>query len=185
MLETGQTPAERIFARQNPKKQNYTNDNSVQKIGTGTFGAMTFPRNVNRTFIMNFTVSYTPSADRGALNDPAMNEIIQLCVDAPDTRFGRRTSLITYQATAGLRPLSSIGLAPKLGGSIRINCPFQGEARELLISAIKGGVQNGGAQGTVPVSNNTLNAAKRLRKPSVARYQPPFAYIGPDMIRFV
>jgi hypothetical protein len=184
LRETGQTPAERIFSRQNPKQQNYTVENSKQLIGRGSFGSMTFPEGVNRTFIMNLTISYTPSPDRGALNDPAMNEIIQLCVDN-DTRFGRRTTLIGYEAFTDIKPLSSLGLAPKFDGSIRINCPFQGSAREELLSALKGGARTGSAEGTLPTTNTGTNLRKLKNSLYKSPYQQPFAIIEPDMIEFV
>jgi hypothetical protein len=186
--ETGQTPAERIFSRPNPKKQNFTDSNSRQDIGKGKFGAMTFRSGINQTFIMNFTVAYSPSKEFGALNDPALNEVIQLCVEG-DTRFGRRTTVIGYEAKVDLRPLSSIGLAPKLSNEIRINCPFQGAARDQLLSALKGAANNGGsASGAVPTSpGSNLNPGSRLLRSNQTSQivTNTFAHISAGMIEFV
>jgi hypothetical protein len=134
-------PSEQLFARIEPNRKKVDDSNRKQKIGTGARKEpITFPPNGQEIqFTMNFKVEYSPNKQLGALNDPAMNEIIQLCVVPPILPPGQnRTTTIRYEAQTDIAALRWSPIKPNVGGELNINCPFQGSARDSFIAAIKG-----------------------------------------------
>ncbi len=100
---------------------------------------MVFPPNVPVQLTVPFTVSYSPNPELGAIADPALNEIIQLCVQNPIlSPTNNRTTTIAYSAVNTIAALSWIGYKPTLSNQLNINCPFQGEAKRAFLTAIQG-----------------------------------------------
>ncbi|KAI8895430.1 hypothetical protein BC833DRAFT_601343 [Globomyces pollinis-pini] len=156
------SPAEGLFGRIDPNRIKVSNANRETPIGKGTFGTITFPPRTQTNFTMNFTVSYSPNQRLGALNDPGLNEIIQLCVQDPViSPTLNRTTIVKYIATTKIAVLSYIGYTPSLTNQLNINCPFQGKAKESFINGIKGSSQTG-SQGTVPSSNAPPTGNKKF-----------------------
>lgn len=134
------SPAVSLFQLPTEKRIWVTNSNYINPIGTGFYGSITFPPNVNTTFIMTLSINYSPGPS-GALkyfiyarntltfmcdSDPTLNEIIQLCVEGDlNVDSGRRT-VISYQAVNSVGALRFIGYNPTMSGQLRIRCPFQG-----------------------------------------------------------
>jgi hypothetical protein len=81
------------------------------------------PRDKNVSFTMPLQISYEPYAG-GAVNDPSLNEMVQLCIMA-DSKSDRRT-VIYYEATNDISAVKWLGYNPVISGEIRIRCPFQG-----------------------------------------------------------
>lgn len=81
------------------------------------------PRDKNVSFSMPLTISYKPSS-LGAINDPALNEMVQLCIFS-DGESDRRT-VIYYEAQNDIAAVRWFGYNPVITGEIRIRCPFQG-----------------------------------------------------------
>ncbi|KAJ3253831.1 hypothetical protein HK103_007692 [Boothiomyces macroporosus] len=138
------SPAESLLGATAPTRIYVNNSNMQQKIGNGTFGSILFPPGKTTTFLMNFTVFYSPNQQLGATNDPALNEIIQLCVSDPNVPLGQnRTTTIRYQANTPISIFTAVGYTPSIQNQLNINCPFQGQAKVKLIQAIAGGGTRG------------------------------------------
>ena len=139
------SPAETMFSRNaNPRKY-VTNENYKVSIGSGSFDSITFPPNTPVKFQMPFTVMFKTNPQVGALNDPVVNELIQLCIQDPIlSPRENRTTTIAYQAINSIKAVSWMGYNPTLENSLKINCPFQGPAKMAFIAALKG---NTGAKG--------------------------------------
>lgn len=116
-----------------------TSANYKSLIATGKHGTMTFPPSRNVTFDIPLVIQYSPSKDLGLVNDPAFNEIIQLCVDHDSSKVdtGSRKTKIRYEAESKVGILKYIGYTPRQSSDFLINCPFQGSARDDLISSLK------------------------------------------------
>jgi hypothetical protein len=82
---------------------------------------------------MNLNINYSPGR-LGALNDPTLNEMIQLCVEG-DTNVdsGRRTT-ISYVAVNSVGLLKYIGYNPTMRNTIKIRCQFQGISSNMTVS---------------------------------------------------
>ena len=118
------SPATALFGLQSERVY-VTNENYKNQIGTGSYGSITFPPTVNVTFSMNLNINYSPGP-LGALNDPTLNEMIQLCVEGdPNVDTGRRTT-ISYIAVNSVGLLKYIGYNPTMQNQVKIRCPFQG-----------------------------------------------------------
>jgi hypothetical protein len=149
-------PAETLFSRVLDTRVRITEQNRKQRIGTGNRKEpIVFPPGQEIFFQMQFLVSYSPNKEFKAVNDPALNEIIQLCVAPPILPPGQnRTTQIRYEAQTDIAALRWLPFKPGTSGDININCPFQGAARDAFISAIKGSSQSGQAvqNGQVPAA---------------------------------
>ena len=122
------SPAQALLSNSAVKREWVTNSNYISQIATGHFGAMTFPPSENIIFDIPLLISYTPSKAYGLVNDPAFNEIIQLCVDHDSSKvdaFSRKTK-IRYEAENSVGIFKYIGYTPKQSSDFLINCPFQG-----------------------------------------------------------
>lgn len=128
------SPAAALFGIQGNRVY-VTSSNYQNQIGTGSFGSIIFPSNVNTTFTMNLNINYTPGP-LGALNDPTLNEMIQLCVESVGDSPRRAT--IAYSVVNSVGILKYIGYNPTIQGSIKIRCPFQGAAQTAFINALSG-----------------------------------------------
>jgi hypothetical protein len=139
-------PAEQLFSRIDPDRPRVTEQNRKQKIGTGLRNeAIVFPPGQEIFFQMNFLVSYSANKQFKTVSDPALNEIIQLCVAPPILPPGQnRTTQIRYEALTDIAALRWLPFKPSTSGDLNINCPFQGAARDAFISAIKGNAQGTG-----------------------------------------
>ena len=165
-----QTPssAERLFGKVVANRLKVDESNNKQLIGRGSRNTpLVFLPGKPFLFSMDFLVAYSPNKKFGnAVNDPALNEIIQLCVEAPLRPDFNRTSTIRYEAEA---EISGLPFKPLLSGELKINCPFQGSARQKLLAAIKG-QSSSGIESTVPVDDaptpaeqpNQVNRAARM-----------------------
>ncbi|KAJ3270757.1 hypothetical protein HDV01_007449 [Terramyces sp. JEL0728] len=143
------SPAESLLGATAPTRIFVNNANMQQKIGNGTFGSIIFPPGKTTTFMMNFTVFYSPNQALGATNDPALNEIIQLCVSDPNVPAGQnRTTIIKYQASTPISIFTAVGYTPNIQNQLNINCPFQGQEKTKLIQTIAGGGTKGATGST-------------------------------------
>ena len=84
---------------------------------------------------MPLEIDYRPRKDLGgAVNDPTLNELIQLCVSGDSTR----KSVIYYEAENEIPALSFLGVKPVTTGYGQIACPFQGPARDKFFQYLQG-----------------------------------------------
>lgn len=122
------SPAQALLSNSAVKREWVTNSNYISQIATGHFGAMAFPPSENIIFDIPLLISYTPSKSYGLVNDPAFNEIIQLCVDHDSSKVdaSSRKTKIRYEAENSVGILKYIGYTPKQSSDFLINCPFQG-----------------------------------------------------------
>ena len=137
--------AELLFGRVVSNRLKVDGSNNKQLIGRGNRNTpLVFLPGKAMVFSLDFLVSYSPNKQFGnAVNDPALNEIIQLCVEAPLIPGYNRTTTIRYEAEADIGALRWLPVKPLLSGELKINCPFQGAARQALLDAIKGGSSTG------------------------------------------
>lgn len=141
------SPATALFGISPTSRVYVTSSNFQSQIGTGSYGTIIFPPNKNVTFSIQLKINYSPGP-LGALNDPTLNEMIQLCVQGdPNVDNGRRTT-IAYTAVNSVGLLKYIGYNPTMQGSIKIRCPFQGAARTAFIAALGGKGSQGGTFAT-------------------------------------
>jgi hypothetical protein len=120
--------------------------NNKNKIGSSVRKEpIRFEAGQETTFKMPFFVVFSPNQEYGVLNDPSLNEIIQLCLGGAE----KRTTTIRYEAKTDIAALRWSPIKPSVGGELKINCPFQGEALRKFISAISGSAGNG-VTGTAP-----------------------------------
>lgn len=134
------SPAHALLTSSEPRVW-VTSENFKSLIATGKHGPITFPQGVTVKFNIPLRIQYTPSPTLGLVNDPAFNEIVQLCVDVPSNLSDRdlakaRKTTITYQADNSVGLLRFIGFTPTQSGSFQINCPFQGKARTDFLASL-------------------------------------------------
>jgi hypothetical protein len=125
---TGATETQRIWV---------TDQNNLQSIGTGVHPKVVFPAGKTKELIMPLKIAYSPNPKFGAVNDPALNEIIQLCVSSDPKIDTDRRTVIYYEATNTIKSLSWIGFSPVLKNEAKIRCPFQGKKKPSDISVGK------------------------------------------------
>ncbi|KAJ3312682.1 hypothetical protein HDV04_002826 [Boothiomyces sp. JEL0838] len=130
----GVLPTQEVFGKVNKTRITVDSSNRQQEIGHGIYSQQqTFLPGVNSTFHIPLRVEYSPNPEYGALNDPALNEILQLC---QTERIPTRHTTIHYEAYNDISLLKMFGLTPNLRGEISINCPFQGEDYSAFLQAI-------------------------------------------------
>ncbi|KAJ3320551.1 hypothetical protein HDV06_005174 [Boothiomyces sp. JEL0866] len=131
--------AETVFGKIIPDGQRVkvTGSNNQVKVGFGSKkGPLIFPPGQNITFQMDFTAQYIAPTDyTAALNDPLMNEILQLCYFQDPTRH----TTIHYETSNDISMLKYIGVTPNTSGDLSINCPFQGDQFGAFLKAINKG----------------------------------------------
>ncbi|KAJ3134533.1 hypothetical protein HK101_004344, partial [Irineochytrium annulatum] len=94
--------------------------NNLPQLGAGNVTGLLFPAKQNTTFMMPFTVRYSPDPNLGLLNDPAFTEILNAC---GITAGKQRVMQINYAATSRVARLAWLGYNPSISSSIKINCP--------------------------------------------------------------
>ena len=111
-----------------------TSKNYKSQIATGRHGSMIFPPSKKITFEVPLLIQYSPNKELGLVNDPAFNEIIQLCVDHDASKVDAtsRKTKIRYEADNSVGLLKYIGYTPRQSNDFLINCPFQGELINLI-----------------------------------------------------
>ncbi|KAJ3334444.1 hypothetical protein HDU91_002730 [Kappamyces sp. JEL0680] len=121
-------PASALFGREGTHPRIWvTKDNYKSPIGRGFYGSILFPSRVPTELLMPFTVTYATNPGVGAVDDPLINEIIQLCLSNPVlSPTNNRTTTIAYSATSTVPFLSLFGYRPTLSSQLNINCPLQG-----------------------------------------------------------
>ncbi|KAJ3320553.1 hypothetical protein HDV06_005176 [Boothiomyces sp. JEL0866] len=130
----GVLPTQEVFGKVNATRIIVDSSNRQQEIGRGVYPQeLIFQPGVNFTFQIPMRVEYSPSPVFGALNDPALNEILQLC---QTERIPTRHTTIHYEAYNDISLMKLFGLTPNLRGEIHINCPFQGEDYSTFLQAI-------------------------------------------------
>ncbi|KAJ3312680.1 hypothetical protein HDV04_002824 [Boothiomyces sp. JEL0838] len=114
-----------------------SSSNNKIKVGYGSYKKpLIFPPHQNITFQMDFTAEYVaPTNMIDALNDPLMNEILQLCYLQDPTRH----TTIHYETSNDISALKYIGVTPNTSGDLSINCPFQGEQLGTFLKALNKG----------------------------------------------
>jgi hypothetical protein len=174
-------PAEQLFSRIDPNRPRVTEQNRKQKIGSGIRKEpIVFPPGREIFFQMNFLVAYVAKKEFNTVSDPALNEIIQLCVAPPPMPAGQnRTTIIRYEALTEIAALRWLPFKPSTSGELNINCPFQGAARDSFISAIKGNAGQG-VQGGQPAAGGppAAKSVGRNLKSSVSMHLD----VGPTFI---
>ncbi|KAJ3270758.1 hypothetical protein HDV01_007450 [Terramyces sp. JEL0728] len=127
---------ETVFNKLIPTGQRVKVDSSNNKVKVGygkKNGPLTFPAGKNVTFTMDFKATYTaPTNIVDALNDPLMNEILQLCYLQDPTRH----TTIHYETSNDISMLKYIGVTPNTSGDLSINCPFQGDQLAGFLKAL-------------------------------------------------
>jgi hypothetical protein len=132
------SPAELVLQHVDPTIFVVDDSNKKNLIGTGEKKIISFKPRESTTFKMDFFVYYSPSKKYGTVNDPTLNELIQLCINPPPGRVTK----IQYQADVDIASLRWIPFKPKLTGELNINCPFQEERWTEFVEAITGNVRN-------------------------------------------
>ncbi|KAI8848474.1 hypothetical protein BC829DRAFT_394086 [Chytridium lagenaria] len=89
-------------------------------IGTGSRNTIVFPSRQNRTFEMNFAISYTPDPQLGLVEDPTFAELMNVC----GVTGRERPARISYSAQTAVSFLRSFGYKPEIASSILIRCPI-------------------------------------------------------------
>jgi hypothetical protein len=137
-------PAETLFSRILENRVRITEQNQKYQIGTGGRKVpIVFPSGREVLFQMLLFISYTPNKQFKTVNDPTLNEIIQLCIAPPVLPQGQnRTTQIRYEAQSDIAALRWLPFRFTTSGDVNINCPFQGAARDNFISALKGTQSN-------------------------------------------
>jgi hypothetical protein len=157
--------AESLLGRVIPNRLTVNDDNRKQPIGAGIKNEpLVFPAGKSTGFQLEFLVKYSPNKKYGnAVNDPALNEIIQLCVEAPLIPGSDRSTTIRYETKADIAALRFLGgLVPNPSGELKIKCPLQGAAREALISSITAG--NGRTGTPKPLTSGRSLTQKKFSK---------------------
>ena len=115
-----------------------TSKNYQSQIATGRHGPIIFPPHENIKLYIPILIQYSPNKELGLVNDPAFNELIQLCVDhdASIVDSNSRKTRIRYEAENSVGILKYIGYTPRHSSDFLINCPFQGEFYFLFDSNI-------------------------------------------------
>ncbi|KAJ3115921.1 hypothetical protein HDU96_010867 [Phlyctochytrium bullatum] len=100
-------------------------------IGKGDKKDIVFPSRQNRTFLMNFTMTYTPDDAVGLLEDNAFKEILGVCgITSTYTRLAR----ITYVARTTIGFLTTFGYKPEVNGQVLLKCPVDGSIFDNMIN---------------------------------------------------
>ncbi|KAI8613586.1 hypothetical protein BC830DRAFT_465471 [Chytriomyces sp. MP71] len=146
-----------------PKPANYL-PSTNSRIGTGSYGRITFPSKSSVNYTMTFVLDYTPDEFVGLLQDPSVLEIADAC-GITDRSSRRRTIQINYQASAAISTFKNLGFTPSLGGVVKIQCPFSKGQIDAVISKVVDGKEDvyqaisevfGGGNGGVSSGNTTL-----------------------------
>ncbi|KAI8898829.1 hypothetical protein BC833DRAFT_588267 [Globomyces pollinis-pini] len=158
------SPAELVLGTHNAAPVRVNKNNLKRPVGTSNYTNLYLPSFQNTTITMTLDISYSPDPKVGLLNDPAFNEILQICVfDTVLSPTDNRTTLINYDAYNRIQILPFF--EPVVSGETRINCPFQGQAKIDFLNAIKGDVAKGkgekpknGKVGISKVHTNNFNS---------------------------
>jgi hypothetical protein len=135
-------PAESLFGRVSPTPFFVDDSNNKGLIGSGNRDEpLTFLPGEETEFTIPFQVQFSPNKEvsflfikYGLVDDPTMNELIQLCLGGDPTR----KSTIYYEAKTEIKALSWSPFQPTLTGQLNISCPFQGDALTKFIASVKG-----------------------------------------------
>ncbi|KAJ3101074.1 hypothetical protein HDU97_001656 [Phlyctochytrium planicorne] len=98
-------------------------------IGTSHSSNLVFPSKQNKTFVMDFMLSYTPDKNTGLLADNAFKELLGVC---GMTLPRQRPAHITYNAKSVVGFFKNFGYKPTIPGNVNIKCPIDDDKLIML-----------------------------------------------------
>ena len=100
------------------------------RVGNASLFSSKFLPGTKKTLYLNFTIDFIPDPELGISQDPAIGELLRICV-----REGRDKKLqmkIVYEVVIKIGFLSKLGIVPKITDEVSIGCPLGNSTSEDL-----------------------------------------------------